>query len=420
MTGLTAEAGSGDAMPSPVRRCPRSVVPTHSTAALLLAEPFRLFFPWAMLCGISGALLWPAFYAHLIPWYPGLVHARIMIESLGGGFVLGFLATSLPRMLGAKPFAPWPIALLAAFHAASWGALMAGNSRLGDALFAAALSWLAAMTIDRFLRRTDLPPPSFFLVAAGVSAGLFGSLVSAAGWDLTGPPWLWRFGRLALQQGFLIPPVLGVSAFLLPRILQLPSRASFPDGRLPSARWCLHAAAAAAVGGLILSSLVIESIGWERSANGLRSIVVLAWLGWMLPGWWKVRAGGTQAWAARVALACLASGLLLRAILPVEWNRVLGLEHIVFIGGYGVIFIAVGARITHGHSGQRTLAAGKSIALRWIVWLVLVAMATRASADYFPRIVMSHHIYAALLWAVAAGVWLIWLAGAWLRPDPEG
>src|ERR1700761_308336 len=63
-------------------------------------EPFRIFFPLGVLFGISGVSLWPLFFSGLHKFYPGIMHARMMIEGFLGCFVIGFLATAAPRLTG--------------------------------------------------------------------------------------------------------------------------------------------------------------------------------------------------------------------------------------------------------------------------------------------------------------------------------
>ena len=74
-----------------------------SFLSLCPAEPFRIFFPPATLLGISGVSLWPLFFSGLHPFYPGPMHARLMIKGFLAGFVIGFLGTALPRLLSAPP-----------------------------------------------------------------------------------------------------------------------------------------------------------------------------------------------------------------------------------------------------------------------------------------------------------------------------
>jgi hypothetical protein len=51
--------------------------------------------------------------------------------------------------------------------------------------------------------------------------------------------------------------------------------------------------------------------------------------------------------------------------------------------------------------------------------LVLLAMVTRVSAEFLPRSLVSHHNYAAMLWALSTLVWIGWLARGLASPDPD-
>ena len=48
----------------------------------------------------------------------------------------------------------------------------------------------------------------------------------------------------------------------------------------------------------------------------------------------------------------------------------------------------------------------------------MVASTTRASADFWPKIMVSHHIYAAWTWLIVCALWL-WKAGRFLAVSDE-
>ncbi|HET6406863.1 MAG TPA: NnrS family protein, partial [Chthoniobacteraceae bacterium] len=73
-------------------------------AAMCCEEPFRVFFPLGLAYGLVGLILWPLFIWGVILQYPGLMHARVMVEGFMGAFIIGFLGTAGPRLLGANPF----------------------------------------------------------------------------------------------------------------------------------------------------------------------------------------------------------------------------------------------------------------------------------------------------------------------------
>ncbi|MBV9672136.1 MAG: NnrS family protein [Verrucomicrobia bacterium] len=69
-----------------VRRRPSTLSIASATLDLFCQEPFRIFFPVGLLLGAIGVSLWVLYYAGITALYPGVSHARMMIE--------GFIASS--------------------------------------------------------------------------------------------------------------------------------------------------------------------------------------------------------------------------------------------------------------------------------------------------------------------------------------
>src|SRR5262245_23957915 len=98
-------------------------------------EPFRIFFPAGVLAGIVGVSLWPLYFTHVLEFYPGLGHARIMAYGLFGGFIFGFLGTAMPRMLSANPLRIIEVIPLVLIHAVMVASFAAAKIFAGDVLF---------------------------------------------------------------------------------------------------------------------------------------------------------------------------------------------------------------------------------------------------------------------------------------------
>ncbi len=374
--------------------------------ARLLHEPFRVFFPWALVAGCVGVALWPLFLTQWLPFYPGLAHARLMTEGLLGAFALGFLSTAAPRMIESPPLARGLVVFYLLLHVAVVGLHASGRVAWGDGLFAGLWAlWLAVMVWKWAVQRQDSPPAGAVAVLGGVLCGVAGAGAMAAGADLSGTWMAYRLPRLLLYEGFLLLPLLGVGSFLFSRITGLAARAG--GGKL-----AVMSAATLAV----VATFFLEAGGWPRTGLLLRAAVVLAVLGWCIPGLWWRRVRGTQAWALRLGLWSVVLASPLQAAWP---ERLVALGHVLFTSGFGLVTLAVAARVTDGHSGHREAAHGRSAWLRWITWLVLLTMATRVSADIWPQVQRSHYIYAALLWIVISALWL----AAWGRKltmrDPD-
>lgn len=387
--------------------------PAQETLRWLAAEPFRIFFLSGALFSIAGVLLWPLFYAGWLPFYPSISHARVMIECFGGAFVLGFLGTAGPRMLAAPRLTPAELAALFALHLGGGWCHLRMQTAWGDALFLALLAGFAACLGGRALfRRNESVPPPMLLAALGLLCGIVG----AAMW--LNPAWhasaaTYRLAGLFLYQGFLLGPIMGVGSFLFPRLLGGAFGEPAPGPEMRGA-WLRTILAASA----LLASFAVE-VGVQPQAGViLRAVAVgiaLAGIRWRRAA--DVPPAGTLANALRAW--CLPLTFLGVATPAFAYSRHVALEHFLFIGGFGLLCLIVASRVLFGHSGSLPDFAKISRIARTIVVLVVIAAFTRASAEFWPKIIVSHHLYAAGLWALAALLWLLWHKRRFFKKDPQ-
>lgn len=383
------------------------------------SEPFRLFFPWGLIVGITGAALWPIFYTTGTPATTATSHPLLMTLGWGGAFIIGFLGTAGPRMIGAEPLTRSEVRLLWILHAAGVVACLMGREATAGLLFGGALLMLLVLLAARFAKRQDMPPPGFVIAILGLLCGFSGITMVATGLDIQLGAWSFRLARLLMFEAFLLLPILGVGGFLLPRILGLPSRQSLPDSIDPSPQWLKMALGYGVLGVLLIASFMIEAADQIVAAMVLRTGVALMIWNADLPGLWTQRVTGTQAWMIRLGLAALPISWATRACFPGGLLQRLALEHLLFISGFGVIMLGVAARVVDGHSGHRADAKGPSKLLRWVFWLATLAMLTRVTAGFLPKIMVSHHNYAALTWVILSALWLYGFGRKLGTPDPE-
>ena len=385
--------------------------PTYQTqptdAPIWVSEPFRVFFPLGILAGTLGLLLWPIHYAGWMANYPALQHPRLMILGFGAAFVTGFLGTAWPRFLESQALRTWEFWALVASWVTAQTLYLAGDIRGGDL----ATCWLAVLLLIflgrrlRFGAGADLPPPGFALA--------FLSLFLLAGVTLT---WIlfpmgvvsvqaYKMTQLLAYQGFLLLPLLGVGSYLFGRFFQVP-------GKRPSTKPPRHRALAVwSMAAIVLLSFVIEAGGGVRSGNLLRLLGLLVWAFGAVPGLWKTKAPNTRAWALRIGLGLIALTYICQAIWPMDqfaW------KHVLFLGGFSLVMLLTSDRVILGHCADPTTVPPRSKAWRWIVWLTLITLATRVTADLVPTTRVSHHIYAALTLIAIFGIW-IGLHGKHLR-----
>lgn len=374
----------------------------------MVEEPFRAFFPLGILAGVVGAMMWPMHYAGWLGFHPGVpleAHARMMVEGFMGAFFVGFLCTAFPRLSGNLPLRVGEFVVLLLLWLAASVSLAIGRVAAGDAAFAGLMAATLVVLLSRWVfRRRDTPPPGMVLALAGVAGGgVAAALLSRqGGWWMgaTGVQW----ARLWLYQGMLILPLMGVGPYLLPRLFGWPSSHSFDDSVTPPSGWWPRFFLALAGGGLLVASFAIEVAGRPVVAYWLRAAVILAWFAWETPVFRRAKQGTTPGTAVRWAVGSLVLGCAGAAMWPEL--RVANL-HLLFVSGIGLVTLAVATRVTLGHAGRHDLLGGRIIWLRWVIGLAVVASTTRASADFLPEIMVSHHIYAAWTWLLISAWWMI-------------
>ncbi len=365
-------------------------------------EPFRLFFPAGVLAGIVGVLLWPLSFTHIIPFYPGPAHIRLMAYGFFGAFILGFLGTAMPRMLSAKRFGVTNVGLLFAIYLAMCVSYACGKVVFGDGLLLALLVVFLTLALSRARARKDTPPPGFVLVGlAWLCVGIGAVLAIIA--DRTELDLFWvSLQRLLSSQGFVLLPILGIGPFLLPRFFGMESAHDFPEMLKPSPQWKRKALFALVTGLLIIASFIIEANAKFQLAYALRFLITTLYLALEFPFRRAPKFGsalGASLWLSFIALV---AGFFCVAIFP---SFRVSLLHLTLVGGFAVITFVVATRVVFGHSGNIAKLKQSNWWLLISVALMLFAMATRISGDFVPKIMATHYSYGAVVWVVAVLIW---------------
>jgi len=380
---------------------PTTARPSYVT--LCCEEPFRIFFPLGVLTGISGVSLWPLYFAGIHKFYPGIMHARLMIEGFMGAFIIGFLGTAAPRLTGTAHFSKRELWSLLLLFAATAGTHIGQRHFLGDFLFLTMLLFFAGRLSTRFARRTDLPPPTFALVAFAFINAIAATILLLAGALGGGSPRCTLLGMLLLYQGFVLYLVLGIGGFLLPRFLVLPAKPELPETREFTVGWKQRAWFAAATGMVLLASYVVEVFATApRLAGVIRFVAAGVFLAAEIPLHRSAARRVTLTRALQLALVLLLLGLLFPVLWP--WQRVAGL-HLVFIGGFTLVSFTVATRVVLGHTGLGHLVAEPLVFLRTTIVLLLTAAAFRIIGDFFVTTRGTLLDVASYAWIAGAFIW---------------
>ena len=375
----------------------------RKSSALWIAEPFRIFFPLGLLLGAIGVALWPLFVWHAIAFYPAQTHVRLMIEGLMGSFIIGFLGTAGPRLLDASPLLAVETCALVVLQIASAFLHLTQRQTIGDIVFLVLLLLFLGMMARRARSRQDLPPPQFVLVLFGLLNALAGIFLVTAAKSMANGLFANQLGNLMLNEGFVLFPILGVGAFFFPKLLG-GAKPEPSDLRIAAALWVKRAAIAVVTALVIWSSFVLEAAGWIRTAALIRGVTTLTYF--VMQGHLLEKPSGPPflAQCFRLGVLLLVAGLFLPAALP--GYRLANL-HLTFIGGFSIILFTVSTRVILGHAGQSHLFRKRLRFLIAALALLVVATIARVGADFIPAARNSHLVYAALIWLLAATVWLV-------------
>lgn len=380
--------------------------PRRSGLSWLASEPYRVFFASGALWSIIGVSLWPLFYAQKLGFYPNFVHARLMIEAFGGAFVVGFLGTAGPRMATAPKLTPLELFWLFALHQASAVSHLRLQLAWGDGFFTALLASLLLCLVIRVVKfRKEAPPPQMLLALTGLSCGIAGALLQF----FPTTPERYRLANLLLYQGLLLPPVLGIGSFVFPRMLG----GDFGDPKTAAqSRAKLLRSILAAV--LLVSSFFLEVGGYVIAGYTVRAITALAYL--LIEVRWKPQQAGSLTTGLFWALGSGFLGLVLSGFF---YPQHVSVEHLLYVGGLGMLMLIVGSRVLFGHSGDLDGFFVKSKWVRFLIFLGVLAATTRATPAWVPSTTISHHIYAAITWGLLSLFWLLWHRRRFVKRDEE-
>lgn len=370
-------------------------------ASVLCREPFRIFFPLAILIGATGMVPWLLFGRGVTRVWPGTAHAITMTQSFLVAVAVGFLGTMIPRRTGAAPLSWIELGLLVLGLVAA--PVLAHLELLvwAELAYVGVLVTLAGFVIRRLRARgaeRRVPPPSFVLIPIGLACGIGGAGLMLCFLARGEPIWAYLLGRQLVQQGLMLSLVLALGPMLTPIITTgAPPRDLTPHAQRRS--MALHAAA----GLTLVASFAIEQWASERWGLLVRGAVCGVVLG----------AGGALAWGARkglhrvlyrIAVIAVPTGLLAAGLSPV---RRVSLLHLTFVSGLSMMVFAVSLHVTLLHTGRERDAERSPWPVALVAFATIAAALVRASIDLFPA-----HYFGAL--TLASGLWMfalvVWAA----------
>jgi uncharacterized protein involved in response to NO len=295
-------------------------------------------------------------------------HALTLVQGFMLCFALGFLYTFIPRRTGTEgPSAAQlgvslllPVAITASAEWEAWW--------LAEVFFLAQLGVLLAFVVPRILA----PGPGRTLLGTGL-----------------------------LLQGMFAGLVLGVGGMLLPMFLhgEPPGTATGTRRRVKQG---LHVAAALC----FMASFFVELLVSSRWGHGLRALVVAVALVGPTRLWRPPSQAGLHRWFIWASAWLLPWGYTGVALRPEL--RTAGL-HVVFLGCFGLMALAVSMHVVLAHGGHGRLLMGQPWQVGAVGALMLVAMVARMLVPFAAEQFTLWLGIAAAAFLAATGLWAAFL-----------
>lgn len=389
----------------------------HETDALTSApwyrrEPYLLFFPLGIALSWAGVGHWLLFSLGASARFDPIFHAMTQIQGFLMAFAVGFLFTMIPRRTGTRPPATWEVAVCALAPVATTVAAWRQAWAWSQVAWLALAVVLVAFAVRRFAGATARrrPPAGFVWIPLSLGMGVLGSVLTAVGAvPALDAFWLHNVGRGLVLQGMFVGLVLGVGTLAFPLMTRGQAPADVTGSSRDRLAMALHAAAALAVA----ASFFVEVRWAAQPALALRAVVALAVLVASIELWRPPDQPGANRRLVWLAGWMLPLGYLVAAVWP--QHQTVGL-HIVFLGAFALLALAVATQVTLGHRGYRTVMLGSPWQIAAIGALMLAAIAARTLMQVDPARYTLWMGCAAAAFLAATAVWLAFLGPKFLRP----
>lgn len=371
-------------------------------------EPYRFLFPLGAALAVVAVLPFPLRGAG--GGSLGLFHSVAQILGFLTCFVVAFLFTYVPRRTHTPGPDGWEMTVAVAIPPAAVAAAWVNAGEMPYVLWLGLVVVAIGFTVTRLRAASarGAPPSVLVWIPLSLAAGAVGAVLAASARLLSGggaPP-AWTIGRGLLVQGLVAGLVLGVGGLLVPQLASGEEEPATADPARRRRRVVAHALAAAA----FFASFPLEVLVNVRLGIALRAAVAT---GVLVAARVHRRPTlpGVQRWLVWLAAWLVPLGFWIGALFPRQRAAAL---HVVFVGGFSQLVLAVAAHValSRGGAGRRSASP---LALRAMAVLLAGAFAARILAGLDLRHVAGWLSAAGLAFTAAVVSWAVVVVPALLR-----
>lgn len=373
-------------------------------------EPYRVFFVLGIVLAWAGVGHWLLFALGIVGKLHPIFHAMTQIQGFLTCFATGFLLTLIPRRTDSAPpgkvqlaigiIAPIGVTICAWFE--KWA--------LSQVFWLVLMGMLIGFVVPRLRKGNRRAPNTFVWIPAAFATGITGSVLTGVGASLGREQWwLHELGQRMVLQGVFICLILGVGGLAIPLMMRGERPADGTQSPRDRGVRALHLLAAL----VIVASFALEVYAY-RGALLLRGAIIATVLVLSAELLRPPKGPGLNRWVIWTAVWLVPLGYLFAAVFPGRPSTGL---HLTFIGGFGLLTLAVSAQVSLGHGGMGALLAKYPLRLALVVIAMLAAVAARVSMDLDATRYVLWMGTAAALFLAATLAWLSLVARAlWTKP----
>lgn len=385
-------------------------------------EPYRVLFPLGVLIAWAGVAPWLVLGAWGIGAHVGIFHSIAQIQGFIMCFVVGFLFTAIPKRTQTPPPAAWEMVLAVVAPVATAVAAWFGAVAVAQAAWGVLMLTLFAFVVRRFrmTRRSGKahrrPPNSFVWLPLSLAIGIAGAGLIGVQRPL-GPEWFWlhELGKALVLQGMILGLIVGVGGMVIPLIT---CGDAPPDGESTPRDLRVRAAHVLAAFALV-ATFVVEMRVSPRLGFGLRALLVGVLLVGVAKIWRVPRVPGWHRWLVWLSAWMLPLGYGLAAFDPIRKQAGL---HVVFIGGFALMVLAVSTHVSLAHGGYQRLVRGRPWQVPLLAAAMGIAVGARALMQLAPQEYATYMAVAAFGFLTATLLWVLLIVPRLLRtarPDEQ-
>lgn len=393
---------------------------------IILREPYRIFFPLAVLSGITGVGYWFLFGVGIVKTYSAEMHSAIQMQVCMGAFIAGFLMTALPKMTSSVSASGFEFFFQLIFTISMLAFYLAGESLIANLFYGLWLLSLAFFFLKRFKEGRSnnpliftAPPVELIWVPAGIFFALIGIVYTILAKQHEN---LSYFARQLTNQSFVLCVVIGVGSFMgarfTGRFRTTKKSISNPCEITKQAQSYRREIFFQLTGaGFLFLSFVLEGFRYPQTGYTLRALVITIFFfaSGVLPKWPKT--SGLYVWILWLSFWLFALGF---------WGAASHLQyrieslHVSFLGGLGLMTYAVITMVVVTHAGKPERMREPLL----ILWIILVGLLTSLGVRLAAVFIAKHYYqllgFSSVIWVIVALAWLIFARSYLYRwPDPK-